>query len=243
MCCREKFDRHFADNIQEWIKEIIDDYEISDNQILSFSIDSGANITKAVDDYIKNSEKASSKVLDKSFDPDIEENEEENVEDDEVGVEKCVKFTLGGESLDISFENGEITYGRIEMFGLMVRIHCVCHKLQLAVSSFLWFEKKTKVPAPKNHKKKHVWKVLTADKNPFLQVVTKAQKLAAKLRTQVVKVLMNQFYENPTDFLTPLRDQPTRWSSTMNMLDRLLEHKNFCDVYRKNPDFKGKKNF
>lgn len=46
------FERHYAVNIQRWINEAMDQFEISEDQLIAITIDSGANVTKAVDDLI-----------------------------------------------------------------------------------------------------------------------------------------------------------------------------------------------
>jgi hypothetical protein len=129
LCCSVKFEHHFACNIESWIRELLGEYKIEDKNILSFSIDSGANITKAIDDFIDKYDKSTSKAMEENFDADkISSSEIQNddtVNDADEAAER-VYLEIDGEKLDITFENGEISYGNITMLGSPVRIHCVC---------------------------------------------------------------------------------------------------------------------
>lgn len=51
LMCRVVEERHFAVNIQKWLKEAQDEYANNNSQLLTFTIDSAANKTKAVDDF------------------------------------------------------------------------------------------------------------------------------------------------------------------------------------------------
>lgn len=92
-----------------------------------------------------------------------------------------------------------------------IRVFCVAHKVQLAVNEFLWKDEKT-----------------TAN------IIVKAQMLTGKLRTSICKMQMKI---DGVPFAKT--DQITRWSSTYNMLERLIEIKPFCDRHKHNKDFQG----
>lgn len=191
LMCRVVKERHLAANIQKWLKEAQDEYGISNNQLLTFTIDSASNMTKAVNDHIK--------TLDE------EERLEEVSEDEGVIEEEGTVLPLHDE-ID---ENEDIveTYDNQNdseelPFALTLpatRIHYAVHRLQLGVNDFLRQDK-------------------------FNRVVVIAQKLTAKLRTPTARILLKK--EN---LKSPLMFQETRWSSTFNMLDRLLELKDFCE--------------
>lgn len=76
-------ERHLSINIQKWLKEAQDEYGISDNQLLTLTIDSAANMTKAidmtrvVDTYIK-------KIDEEEQLEDFQEENDENIEEEEV---------------------------------------------------------------------------------------------------------------------------------------------------------------
>jgi hypothetical protein len=50
LSCNEVNDRHTSSNIKSWLLKEIEDYKIDLNQIFVLSVDSAANITKAVRD-------------------------------------------------------------------------------------------------------------------------------------------------------------------------------------------------
>lgn len=81
-----------------------------------------------------------------------------------------------------------------------VRIHCVAHKLQLAINDFLW----------KNQMNN--------------RLITLAQKLAAKLRNSIVRTMISD-----AKLKQAILDQKTRWNSTYLMIVRLLDLKEFCE--------------
>lgn len=78
------------------------------------------------------------------------------------------------------------------------RIHCAVHRLQHGVNDFL-------------------------RQDIFNRVIVVAQKLSSKLRTPTARILLKK--EN---LKSPKMFQETRWSSTLNLLDCLLELKEFC---------------
>lgn len=191
LMCRVVEERHLAVNIQKWLKGAQDEYGISNNQLLTITIDSAANMTKAVDIFIQAN--------------DEEEiffgTQQENVEEinDEVPSYSLHDQIDENEDLVETFENQEEPE---ELpFGLVLsatRIHCAVHKLQLGIHDFL--RQKT-----------------------FTRTIAVASKLTAKLRTPTARRLLKQ--EN---LKCPIMFQETRWSSTLKMLDRLLEFEEFC---------------
>lgn len=47
LACRRVKEAHTAVNIKQWIREILLQYEVADEDILAFTVDSAANIQKA----------------------------------------------------------------------------------------------------------------------------------------------------------------------------------------------------
>ena len=185
LMCRVVEERHLASNIQKWLKEGQQEFGINNNQLLTFTIDSAANMTKAVDDFIGVLDEEEVQEIEKDFAEEsdlmlhekIDENEDIDVNND-----------ADDELEESSFVNLPAT-----------RIHCAVHRLQLGVNDLL-------------------------RKGPYNRAVAIAQKLTAKLRTPTARLILKR--EN---LKAPKMFQETRWSSTLNMLDRLLELKVFCE--------------
>lgn len=238
LCCSEKTDRHYAINIEKWFEEVMEEFEITKDQILSITIDSGANITKAVKNLITNCEK-STKILNSEVDlQEFDNFDDEHSDDDENDDYEDVNEESDDEDeLKIKSVDGKIVIPSLSLFDVPVMIHCGAHKHQLSLNDFFWWEKKSR-HVDKKAKKGYVLKVAVKDRNPTKIIIKKAQKIAAKLRTQVAKCYLN---EENSSFLSPLQDQPTRWNSTFHMLERLLVLKDFCIRNEKQSFFKGEK--
>lgn len=164
-------------------------YGISEDQLIAITIDSGANVTRAVDDLIL----------------DLEDGEEtaaipvdfnDPLEDDEFADETDEDFELeegdDEEELDPELENVATNL-------TTVRVHCAAHKLQLAINGFLFKD----------------------ERNSALSSL--AHKLAARLRTQVMRLLVKA-----ADLNYAVLSQKTRWNSTYDMLVSLLGLRAFC---------------
>ena len=186
LMCRVVEERHLAVNIQKWLKEGQDEFGISNNQLLTFTIDSAANMTKAIDDFIE------------ALGEKIQEHKEDLVEaeSDSILLEKIDENAEKVENYDAEDELAEPFF---DITLPATRIHCAVHKLQLGVNDLL-------------------------RKSQLSRVDAIAQKLTAKLRTPTARLMLKR-----DNLKTPKMFQETRWSSTMNMLDRLLELKDFCE--------------
>lgn len=191
LMCRVVEERHLAVNIQKWIKKAQDDYNISNSQLLTFTIDSAANMTKAVDSFIDDMNNEEQLLEDQ----EKEENDEEF--EDDSGHSLHVEIDENDDVVEI-FDDRQGCEQFYDLTLPATRIHCAVHRLQLGVNDFL-------------------------RKKPFVKVITIAQKLTAKLRTPTARLLLKK--EN---LKSPIMFQETRWSSTLKMLDRLLELKDFC---------------
>lgn len=87
-----------------------------------------------------------------------------------------------------------------------VRIHCVAHRFQLAMGDFLFNKEKT-----------------------IARLVSKAAQAMAKIRrTTFLRRLAATEVEK---LLKPVLSQKTRWSSTYNMIKRLITYETFCKKY------------
>lgn len=84
-----------------------------------------------------------------------------------------------------------------------VYVHCAAHRLQLPVCKFLFKDDQISV------------------------IVARVSKLAAKLRTPIVRRLVESETEDE-NLKQPIMSQVTRWSSTFRMIERALTYKNFC---------------
>ena len=196
--CREVFGAHNAVKLQSWIREIQQDYKIKDEQILAISIDSDKNIAATADgqeidesssgdleNEVHDQNFAALHGLDSSIFAEIIFNEDVNVKEEpaEDGAIEFVDMESHSTDEDIASTN---------------RVHCVFHKLQLAVNKFL----------------------ARRDVQKILQV---ARELAVKLRTSIIRGTL--ISEN---LGVPELDQPSKLCSTARMLDQVLKLKDFC---------------
>ena len=133
LLCREVHKRHTAMNLKDLLLQVTKSYDISNDQILGLSVDSAANITKAVNDLISVLNRDSLAIM----------------EDRDCSLDDSDEKELG--LLDDVYPSESI-----EVFQpKAVRISCVAHKLQLAVNKFMWknkdvakiIEKATKISA------------------------------------------------------------------------------------------------
>lgn len=194
LLCREVMERHFATNIQKWIGDGQNDFEITDSQIIAMSIDSARNVTRATDDFIKNLSKEEELLDDyNAVQSETDENGDTHFDDDPVKV-------IEDEEEESCLEDEEVSDDDSYESAAAVRIHCVVHKLQLAINDFLWKIKGNSC------------------------LITIAQKLAAKLRNSIVRSIITDAKHNQA-----ILDQKTRWNSTFFMIFRLLSLQNFCE--------------
>lgn len=181
--CHVVEERHFAVNIQKWILEALELYGITEKQLLSFTIDSAANMTKAVDDFIKSSEAAQEE--DKNF---------EKVDELTNNSEIITEINEDEDLLTDQYE-AEVDFSDVAL--PTTRIHCAAHRLQLGVNDFL-------------------------RQRPYSTVVAIAQKLSSKLRTPIARTLLKI-----EGLKAPVMFQETRWSSTLKLLERVIELETF----------------
>lgn len=215
--CRETFDRHFAINIKQWLQEALTEFDVKLPQLLGVSVDRAANITKAADLLIAQTNAAIAEELAKVSDAKIDECIIEDliheclidkiltneVPDDEEVNEFLPKETREFVVPEIDLINVD------ELFSdFAVRVSCVVHQLQLAVVQFMTDQE-------------------------VAEILEAAKTLSKKLRGSVVMMLMRQEGVNYA-----LLDQITRWNSTMLMLVRLLTLKDFCVKHEKEKDYK-----
>lgn len=213
-------------NIQKWMKEIQDEFDISDNQIIAAAIDSARNMTRATDDFIKNlaiGEEADREdgveveFTEDEPEPEPDEQEEGVREDNRFDndVAKAIQMDLdvddnvdeNDDDSDADDSEWQALYEGYEDIAA-IRMHCVAHKLQLAIKDY--FDENVRIK----------------------RLLTVAQKLAAKLRNPIMRQILSDAKMNQAKL-----DQVTRWSSTYLMLVQLLQMKEFC--VQKAPLFPG----
>lgn len=98
------------------------DFGIKEIQLLAVAIDSAANMTKAIDDLIKELNKVSQALMkyDEKYDSTVEDNADVPL------------------SIHLLDENPALDENLLEIIQTAIRISCVTHKLQLAINKFLW---------------------------------------------------------------------------------------------------------
>ena len=124
--CKEVLDRHFAINIKRWILEEIETFKINPEQIFVMSVDSAANITKAVRDVIAH-------LNEKVFSGETENEPDEIVlNDDEENAVNVKEF------LDENFQRKAEAIIPEILKDTAVLVPCSVHKYQLGMTKFLW---------------------------------------------------------------------------------------------------------
>lgn len=156
-------------------------------------------MTRAVDDFI-------SKIpCEEDGEPDAEEIEElpESLYNFDPVQEIAVFEELSDddEILETTPEQDQCEMETLETLSSAYRVHCVAHKLQLGINDFLWKDKS------------------------LTRLVIVAQKLAAKLRSPIIRNMISSAKLNQA-----VLDQKTRWNSTYLMIVRLMELKEFCEL-------------
>lgn len=187
--CREVNEQHFSKNIQKWITDGQNEFNIVDTQIMALSIDSASNMKRAVDDFITNL------TEDEEPSDDDGRDDEQNTFDSDPTKEIDID-----EALIAPEDTKDESEMPFEKHDTAVRMLCVVHQLQLAINAFLWKDQR----------------------NAKLIVIV--QKLAAKLRNQSVRIIIDA-----AKLKQAILDQKTRWNSTFLMINRLLELKEFCE--------------
>lgn len=160
LACRRVSGAHTADNIKTWFKDIIREFEIDEEQLLVFAIDSAANITKAAREYLSElEEKFAVDIMSENFD------ENGDVSDECVDIHTQVDYpdTEDGSQADEGTVPSELIASfPQDVIPTSFKIGCVAHQLQLAINKF------SELP--------EISKLLEA-----------ARRLSAKLRTPTIK--------------------------------------------------------
>lgn len=168
LMCRVVEERHVAKNIRKWIGDAQQEFSIKDNQLLTFTIDSGSNVTKAIDDYIAKIAKGKSGSSDSEDEGSSDSSDDEDEVDSSINSDRELfeKIDEDDENVEpIEFEEPE--QSEFDIVLAAIRIHCAVHKLQLGVNDFL-----------KDRK--------------FQRAIAIAQKLTAKLRTPTARLLLKR---------------------------------------------------
>jgi hypothetical protein len=129
LACREILDRHTAINIKEWLRDVCDEYEIKNNQILSAVSDNARNITKALD-HLNSNLNPDQVATNFNITDDIDKDDDlfdaqidkEINSDDEAVIEY---FENNAEDEDPVFAN------------IFTKTGCVEHTLQLGINDWL----------------------------------------------------------------------------------------------------------
>jgi hypothetical protein len=127
LACIEVKDCHTGKNIKEWMFQQFEDFEISSDQVCVMSVDSAANITKAINDIIE-------QLNAKSFEA-IQEQAEGSDDLHTDSEFDCAPIDLDEFDLDQDFEDNDLKECFKDSSAL---VNCTVHKLQLAVNKFLW---------------------------------------------------------------------------------------------------------
>lgn len=202
----EVFESHTGDNIRGWVKEVMEQFGIENEQIFALAIDSAGNVTKAMDDFIDAMTQEHGLLLNEHDEPDeieldMEENDDSNIEEPPSDDDE-----------DTFDDDGDSESGELELSASLVhsdtaiRVHCVAHRSQLGVVDFLY------------------------KKEPVIQrlVTTATRAMAALSRSTVLRRLAAS---EVVKLKKPALSQQTRWSSTYRMLSRLLDYEDFCNKY------------
>lgn len=112
-------------------------FGISENQLIAITIDSGANVTRAVDDLIEDLEDSDETVGDPTSSDFNEPLEDDNLDGDHLDDSESEMEDLENQSEDDELEI--IAHGA---GAATVRVHCAAHKLQLGVNWFLFRDKR-----------------------------------------------------------------------------------------------------
>lgn len=201
LACRRVSGSHTAENIKLWLKEIIEEFEIEEKQLLVFAIDSAANIQKAAQGYLSELTEKFAVDLVSTLKSEHEDGEVDNddVSDNEIHAQvdyPSSEDELGQEDITIATDLTDSLPQ--ELIPTSFKISCVAHQLQLAINKF------SECP----------------EISKFLE---SARRLSAKLRTPLIKRRLEQ-----EKLPYGLMDQATRWSSKARMTERLEQLKSFC---------------
>lgn len=94
LACRKVNESHTAVNKKRWIRQIFEQYELQDHQIIVFAADSAANIQKAAALFLRDLKGSNFFVCDLTDDEDEDDDEAE--EEDEIvpSLEELLKESM-----------------------------------------------------------------------------------------------------------------------------------------------------
>lgn len=198
LACKEVKERHFSDNIKRWIMDEFELYNIKDEQVFVLAVDSAADITKAVKNVINHfNEKVARLLADEN---EIDESCFDLLADEDEGQQILLPNNF-------SEQAKEVVPDILQDSAFLM--HCVAHKVQLAVNRFLWKEEKS-----------------------TSNLINDAGKIVVKLRTPIARMKLTS-----EGLKQPKLQVETRWSSVYEMAERLLELKDFCIQSEDEPGF------
>lgn len=194
----ELHEKHTSMNLKEFIITLCEKYKISPEQLYSITTDNGANMVKAVDLLVEELE---------SNDQREREEQEVSITEDFNTMEEEDVFGNGGQASideipllnDFEVPPYDEQSCTLESNGVPLRgVRCAAHTLQLAVDDAL-------KAANISH------------------TIANARNVSKKLRTQNIMTIIKKM-----QLKKPKVDCVTRWHSTVDMLLRMLELKEFC---------------
>lgn len=121
LSCKEVNERHFAANIKSWILDVLKQFlpEERAQQTFVYSVDSAANVSKAIDDVVLELSKKTIEAL--------------GLESSQTAYISDVDAILEGYE-----PTGAVDVVPDELKQIAFKVNCVVHKFQLAVNKFLY---------------------------------------------------------------------------------------------------------
>ncbi|XP_067213908.1 uncharacterized protein [Linepithema humile] len=194
-------EKHTGAYLTTIIRNICNRYNIHMDQVYTITTDNGANMLKAIKILSSDCSDSNEALL-------VEENKYVNINDD-IDLDLLDLDELTEENEKNKTENHienilqdieNSTLGSNFSSNILTGVRCAAHILQLVVDDVF-----------KN-----------ADKG-ISSLIQKARRLVKKLRTQTFLYMLKK-----QNLKKPIIDCPTRWSSTVDMLERLLLLKDYC---------------
>ncbi|XP_018574395.1 uncharacterized protein LOC108913338 [Anoplophora glabripennis] len=208
LALKEINNKHTGDNLKRIIMDVCNSFEISADQIYTITTDNGTNLLKAV--KVIASENGDYEVIENESDESGDEEvieiviEDENVENNSVTE---MELDFGYNIFSDLFRDDCATSNDVPSTSKtspsvklnVTGMRCAAHTLQLAVENAMKQDEEVK------------------------NLILEARKIVKILRTQTYIYMLRK-----QKFKKPFIDCPTRWGSTFDMLNRLLELKEFC---------------
>jgi hAT family C-terminal dimerisation region len=214
--CVELFQQHTSQYLFEEIKKLMHLYELTFDQLYSVTYDNGRNMVRA------------GKILDQVAVDLIYENMSEfevmNKDAFEIATEEKISgvFELLG-ALDALITDAHLG---------IHEIRCVAHSLQLAIEDAMK-EIKANNLGSETEDAEQIQDAGEGDggtvESKEKAVLKRVRNQIKKLRTPKYKKLISDFNLDSNDIRlhAPVLDMPTRWCSTLDMLNSCLEYKIF----------------